>query len=149
MTRGLAATISIVLVALAVSPVARAPRDDGFPLSTYPMFAGNRSSELVLSYAFGETATGERRAIAPRLLGTGEVMQARALLDAAAVGTPAQRLVLCDAIASRVAGDGALADVIRIRIVTGTHDAIALLADGRRGREVDRVRCEVHREVRR
>jgi hypothetical protein len=62
MTPRLAAVISIILVAAALEPVVRAPADDGFPLSTFPMFASARPSELTMLYAQGVTAAGEPRA---------------------------------------------------------------------------------------
>ena len=48
---------------------------------------------------------------------------------------------LCEKIASRVAGDHDGAKLVRI--VTGTHDAVAYLIGGVIGREVERVRCPV------
>ena len=62
---------------------ARDPRDDAFPLSTYPMFAEPRPTTLTMDYALGETAAGERRTLSPRLVGTGEVLQAYARFERA------------------------------------------------------------------
>jgi len=138
-----AAAVSVVLVAATASPVVREPRDDGFPLSTYPMFASKRPTQMTLDYALGVTATGERRYLTPRLVGSSEVLQAMQVIHRARAtrSLPA----LCEAIAARVAGDDDYADVVAIRIVTGTHDAVEFLVRDVIGREVERARCEVPR----
>src|SRR5687767_10048091 len=103
MSRRAAAVVSLALIAATLSPLARAPADDGFPLSTYPMFAWTRPTTLTSSYALGITAGGDRRYLSPRLVGSGEVLQARAIIERAVAGGPAATAGLCDAIAARVA----------------------------------------------
>jgi hypothetical protein len=144
-SRRIAAVVSIGLVGAALEPVVRAPDDDGFPLSTFPMFATPRPAELAMSYAQGVTQGGELRALSPAHLGTGEVLQAFALVQRAVDGGPRASSALCAAIAARVAGDAAYRDVIAIRIVTGTHDAVDYLAHGAVGPEVARASCELRR----
>ena len=73
-SRGFAIVASIALLALTLSPVVREPTDDGFPLSTYPMFATERPTELSMVYALGVTRSGERRYLRPFLIGSGEVL---------------------------------------------------------------------------
>jgi len=143
-----AALVSIVLVGATLAPVARAPEDDGFPLSTFPMFAAPRPALVAMSYAQGETQGGGLRALSPAHLGTGEVMQAFALLQRAAGAAPRERLALCTAIAARVAGDADYREVVAIRLVAGRHDAVAYLADGAVGPEVTQARCDVARSAR-
>jgi hypothetical protein len=92
--------------------------------------------------ALGEGAAGERIVLAPALLGTGEVLQAmRVIENAVARGRPAMT-TLCEHIAARLAHEPDYAGVVAVRIVTGTHDAVEYLVDGRVGREVERVRCK-------
>lgn len=131
-----AGLISIVLLGATLAPLARDPADDGFPLSTYPMFAYPRDTMQTYDYAIGETAAGERRPIAPTLVGSHEVLQARAVIERAVAGGPAEMLALCHAIVRR-----APQDIVVVRIVRGTHDAIAYLVDHQLGREQDHVRC--------
>jgi hypothetical protein len=145
MTRRTAALVSIALLGAALEPVVRAPDDDGFPLSTYPMFATPRRAALTMSYARGETRDGELRALSPDHVGTGEVMQAFTVIQRAVDGGPSARAALCAAIAARVAGDAGYRDVVAIRIITGTHDAVDYLARRAAGREVTRARCELGR----
>jgi hypothetical protein len=137
------AVISIALLAATLSPIVRDPLDDAFPLSTYPMFAVPRAPEQRVDYAIGITATGERRTLRVRHLGTGEVMAAVALLDHAIHSTNEAALAACRDIAARIAGDAAYADVVTVRLVTALHDAVAFVREGKVGREAERVSCPV------
>lgn len=140
-----AAVVSLVLVAATLWPLALDPRDDGFPLSTYPMFASRRPTQQTYRYALGETARGERRTLTPMLLGTAEVLQAIRVIDRAVADGRAEIAKLCSAVAERVAADDERADVVAVRIVAGTHDAVEYLARDRVGRELELYRCEVKR----
>jgi len=143
--RPLAAAVgSLVLVAATLWPVARDPREDGFPLSTYPMFATARPTTLVMSYPLGETAHGNV-ALLPRLIGSPEVLQARAIVERAVAGGRNGMAQLCGRIAERVALEEQFRDVTGIRIVSGTHDAIEFLVRDQRGPERLLARCEVRR----
>lgn len=143
MNRATAAVLSIVLIGATASPVLRKPWEDGFPLSPYAMFAFRRPTKLTMDYALGETATGERRTLSPRIIGSGEVLQAlQVIKHARRTGAlPA----LCERIAGRVSVLEDYRDVIRIRIVSGTHDAVDFLVRDVVGRELERARCEVRR----
>jgi hypothetical protein len=142
------ALVSIGLVGATLAPVVRAPHDDGFPLSTFPMFATPRPAQVAMSYAQGVTQGGGLRVLSPHHLGTGEVMQAFSLLQRAADAAPRERLALCTAIAVRVASDADYRDVVAIRLVAGRHDAVDYLAHGAVGPEVEYARCDVPRSAR-
>lgn len=143
--RAYPAIVATILVGLALSPLARAPLDDDFPLSTYPMFATPRSTRLTLDYAVAIAADGSRRPVPPALVGSREVLQARAILERAVADGPAAAAALCAQIATRARDDDALAGAVAIAIVTGTHDAVAYLMRGARGPERERARCELAR----
>lgn len=143
--RAFAAAISLALIGATLWPLARHPRDDGFPLSTYPMFASRRPTVQTYRYALGETASGQRRTLSPSVVGTGEVLQAMRVIDRALAAGRGEAAKLCVAIAARVAADAARGDVVAIRLVTGTHDAVEYLARGQVGRETDILRCPVKR----
>jgi hypothetical protein len=132
-------------VAAVLSPLARDPHRDGFPLSTYPMFATPRDTRMSISFAYGETAAGERRAIGPDALGTREVLQAAATIARAVDRGRAEAMALCRQIAGAVSADVEMADVVGVAIVTGDEDAVAYLADGTLGPERVRARCAVER----
>jgi hypothetical protein len=138
-----ASIASIVLVAAVISPVLRDPHDDGFPLSTYPMFARDRGRTFAVAYPIGRTAGGARRVLESRFCGTREVLQALSLVDdALASGDGA---ALCTRIAAAVAQDRAYRDVVAIELVVGTHDAVDYLVRDRIGEESVRARCGVVR----
>ena len=131
-----AGLISVALIGATLSPAARDPADDGFPLSTYPMFAYPRDTVQTIDYAIGETVQGERRAIEPRWVGSRQVLQARAVIERAVLGGRPALIALCRAIAQR-----APAEIAVVRIVHGTHDALGFLLEHRVGRELEYVRC--------
>lgn len=134
-----------LLLLVVAFPLLRDPHDDGFPLSTYPMFGERRSTALTMDYALGETATHGRRTLSPQLAGTGEVLQAYALFARAVHGPRPGLQQLCTQIAARVAAEPDYRDVIAIRIVTGQHDAVEYLVRGNVGVERERMRCLVPR----
>lgn len=108
----------------------RAPFDDGFPLSTYPMFAAERGAEGVVTVA---TATAEGQAprpIPPRYVGSGETMQALQTLRKTARAGRRASMALCRDIASRIhtARDPAFAGYGHVEIVTERVATIAFLA---------------------
>lgn len=142
-----AGVFSVGLLVATLSPLARDPKarkSDGYPLSTFPMFAEKRATKLTITYALGDAPSGART-LTPALVGSGEVLQARAMLEKAVAGGPRRIAELCAQIATRVAADDDYADVTAIRIVTGTHDAVEYLIDGTHGPERLRGQCEVTR----
>lgn len=144
MNRALAAVASVVLIGATLSPLVRDPGDDGFPLSTYPMFAWKRPTQLTMAYPVGDTPTG-RRYLTPRIIGSGEVLQARAIVERAVATGGREPKLLCERIAANVAKLPAYADVTRIRILSGTHESIDFLVRGKLGPEYERATCEVRR----
>lgn len=138
-----AAIISIAMIAATVEPVLRKPWEDSFPLSPYAMFAYKRPTKLTMEYAFGVTSTGERRTLTPRIVGSGEVLQALTVIQRARAKNELPEL--CTKIAGRVADLDRYSDVIEIRIVTGTHDAVDYLVRHIEGTEIVRTTCKVTR----
>ncbi|MGK3995904.1 hypothetical protein [Sorangium sp. So ce1024] len=124
--RAYAYAVTAGLVLLMLAPMFRRPPVDSFPLSTYPMFSwGRRDARTTVERAVGVDARGGRRPIPPRLVGSEEVLQARATLaQSIRQGARAAR-ALCRGIASRVAGQPGHADIVKVEIRTDTFDAIA------------------------
>ena len=137
------ALVSIALLGATLEPLIRKPWDDSFPLSPYAMFAFKRPTTLTMEYAFGVTATGERHALTPRLIGSSEVLQALTVIARARGANELPQL--CTQIAARVADLDDYADVTEIRIVTGTHDAVDYLVRHQHGTEIPRTSCRVAR----
>jgi hypothetical protein len=149
--RWLGAAVSIAAVVAVASPVVRDPArgdSDGFPLSTYPMFARSRPTVLEMDYALGVRAAGGPRFLPPRLVGSREVLQARAIVARAVREGVQAQSELCADIAARVAGAADLGDVTHVALVRGRHDAVDLLVRGVRGREREHLRCAVDRRGR-
>jgi hypothetical protein len=144
-SRAFGIVVSVVLLGATLQPLVRQPTDDGFPLSTYPMFAFTRPTKLTMSYAIGETADRTRHYLAPGIIGSTEVLQARAILQHAVARGGAELASLCARIAARVGEHAEHADITTIRILTGTHDAVEFLVRDTLGREVERTRCPVPR----
>ena len=142
-TRVTASIISIVLVLAVLEPLLRQPWEDSFPLSPYAMFAFKRPTKLTMEYAYGVTATGEKRTLTPRIVGSAEVLQALTIFQSARARNELPQL--CVTIAERVATLDRYEDVTEIRIVSGTHDAVDYLVRHVQGTEILRTTCQVTR----
>ncbi|WP_437726722.1 hypothetical protein [Sorangium sp. So ce861] len=124
--KGYAYGVTAGLVLLMLAPLFRRPPVDSFPLSTYPMFSwGRHDARTTVERAVGVDSRGERRPIPPRLVGSEEVLQAKATLaHSIRQGARAAR-ALCRGVAARVAEDDRYADVVKVEIRTDTFDAVA------------------------
>jgi hypothetical protein len=124
--KGYAYGVTAGLVLLMLAPLFRRPPADSFPLSTYPMFSwGRHDARTAVERAIGVDSRGERRPIPPRLVGSEEVLQAKATLaQSIRQGARAAR-ALCRGVAARVAEDDRYADVVKVEIRTDTFDAVA------------------------
>lgn len=142
MSRLAAALVSLALIGATLEPLRRDPDDDGFPLSTYPMFAHDRGRALGLAYAIGITERGERRYLTPQIVGSAEVLQAMRIVEHA-LRDRRELDALCARIAVRVKDDDDYRDVTTIKIVRGMHDVIDFLVNDRLGPEKERTRCVV------
>lgn len=140
--------IAVVLAAVSYPftwPLSR----DSFPISNYPMFSRRLPEPTVtLQYALGLEPDGTRHHLPPRLVANEEVLQARATLARAVSQGQGATRALCRSIAERVARHDDFTAVTEVRIVSGTHDAVAYLT-GRdtSGREDVYGRCKVAREA--
>ncbi|HUS31859.1 MAG TPA: hypothetical protein VMZ53_25335 [Kofleriaceae bacterium] len=143
--RWLGLAVSLALVAATLEPLVRDPYDDGFPLSTYPMFATKRQTVQTFHYALGVTRDGKRRTLSPSLIGSSEILQALRVIEHAVGGGKGALTSLCETIAKRVASDDDFTDIAFVRIVKGTHDAVRYLGDDEIGVESELLRCEVRR----
>lgn len=138
---------AIVLIAV-MYPFSWPRTRDSFPISNYPMFSRKLPTAMFSApYAVGVTADDGRKHLPPRLIANAEVLQAQAVLRGAIRRGRRNTRMLCRQIAERVANAGErLEQVIEVRIVRGTHDAVEYLT-GRNtvGREKVHARCQVRR----
>lgn len=138
--------LSLVLLGAVGWPAFRAPAEDGFPLSTYPMFAQRRGRVHEVVSARAVAADGSRLLVPPALIANAETMQAIRTVSRAIRAGEQEAVELCERIAARLraADDPALRRAAHVELVTERVDAIDYLA-GRAHAELVRVhaRCPV------
>ena len=106
-----------------MSPLARDPHDDSFPLSTYPMFAANRGNEHWIPTVVEVRVGGGTTRLTPELIaGTDEVVLASVTVERAVRNGQAEDL--CREVAGRL-GSGRYA-----RVQSERHDVVDLVANG-------------------
>ena len=137
--------LSAVMLGATAYPAFLDPTEDGFPLSTYPMFSKDRGAVVPIASA-SAVGGGGRVAVAPRHVANAEVMQAlQTIAKAVRHGKRASRK-LCGEIAGRIAEAEVdeLASPTHVEIATEKHASIAFLAGERtpRGRRVH-ARCAI------
>lgn len=113
--------VSLVLAGVVALPLAGVVRSDGFPVSTYPMFAGARASVVSLPSAVAIAPDGHRRTLPPSAVASGQVIQAFETLRQAIRGGADTTHALCGRIAGRLDPELAAA----VEIVTERFDAVA------------------------
>jgi hypothetical protein len=137
---------SALLLGATLYPAFLPPREDGFPLSTYPMFATAKPERVAVMSALALGDEGFERALAPDYIANAEAMQAlQTLKKSVAAGRRSAR-GLCDRIAQRVAerAEPELSGARHVAIVTQEHEAIAYLrGDAKPLSRKVHVRCAV------
>lgn len=115
---------------IVLSPLLREPRSDTYPLSTYPMFAGDRGAEHVIATAVEVRPDGSIARLSPQLIGGADevILAAVTVQRAIARGEAAE---LCAEIAARL-GPGRTIEVRR-----ETVDAVAVVAADEPARRID------------
>ncbi|MBL4686046.1 MAG: hypothetical protein JKY37_15740 [Nannocystaceae bacterium] len=119
--------LGLAMFAAVLSPSLRSPPTDGFPLSNYPMFSRARNTAAMrIAHVVAFDEGGRGRPVAPHLLGSDEVMQARQTVRLAVRAGRGVALDLCHrtVTAMRQAG-GSWADAVRVEVRVDTYDAIA------------------------
>lgn len=111
----------LLALGLVLSPLGRDPLDDGFPLSTFPMFSRAPEPTFWVTQALALRPDGSLEPLSPSLsAGTVEVLQAMvALRREVELGRVRP---LCEAIAARVAADADSADVRAVAIANSEFD---------------------------
>lgn len=136
MSRVIAFTWGLGLALVAASPLLRNPLHDGFPLSTFPMFAEPLAQPAFYS-AEGVRADRSRIMVPPEMIANGAAMQAvQTLQTAHGQGRKALRQ-LCERIARQVPQEPKWHEVHRVEIVSTRYDPIAYFVSGPAPRERD------------
>jgi hypothetical protein len=129
MSRVIAFTWGLGVVLVAASPMLRHPQDDGFPLSTFPMFAEPLEQPAFYS-AEGIRRDRSRVMVPPEIIANGAAMQAVQTLQGAHAQGRKALAPLCERIAKQVPQDPKLREVLRVEIVRARYDPIAYFVSG-------------------
>jgi hypothetical protein len=117
-----AAGFGVALLGAVAAPLLqhrRAVPRDGFPLSHYPMFCADRGDRLTLTHLVGGRADGTERALPCGLVASGGMNQVRKQLTRSARRGRGPQVVR--RVARRIADRPPYADVVAVRLVTGTY----------------------------
>jgi hypothetical protein len=118
------ATFGLALVI--VSPALADRPKDSFPLSTFPMFAeGRKDGTVTVDHALAIDEAGGETPIPPRIVGSDEVLQARATIGRAIKKGAKESKDLCAKIAARAATSDDFAAARTIELRTTKVDAVA------------------------
>ena len=134
--------VLLVVLGLVVGWPALQPHPaDGFPISSYPMFARRSGSVVRLATAVGVDAHGATHRLGPQAVGGGdEVVLAAEQARRAVEEGPSSTAAFCEEVAARVDD----ADVVEVVVRTEVRDALA----DPKARDaaldvVEHARCEV------
>ena len=138
--------LTVAVVVAMIAPAVGDEPSDGFPLSTYPMFAADRGPVSSIATAVGRTEDGGRLRLSPNLLaGTEEPIMAVRTARVEIAGGRAD--TWCEEVATRVAtGTSRWDEVVVVEVVIEVHDSVASLTGT--GHEPDvyvHARCAVER----
>jgi hypothetical protein len=134
--------VAVVAVLAVLAPMLRSPAPDGFPLSTYPMFARDRGDDTWLDTVVGREVDGDIVRLSPELIsGNDEPVLAASTVSLALDAGMAESL--CDRVAGRVAHAGR-DDLSAIEVVSERHDLDRFAPDEPLARR-RHARCEVPR----
>jgi hypothetical protein len=129
MSRLIATTWGLGLVLVVASPMLRNPQDDGFPLSTFPMFAEPLTQPTFYS-AEGVRPDHSRVMVPPEIIANGAAMQAVQTLQTAHGQGKKALGELCARIAEHVPQDPKLHEVERVELVSARYDPVAYFVSG-------------------
>jgi len=120
--------LSLSLLAAVAYPAFLEPYEDGYPLSTYPMFSNPRPRTVQVTRAIA-LGDGVAVAVPPAYVANSEAMQALQTLKKSVADGHRAQLRLCEHIVSRIqaAHDADFAGADRVELQTVTLDSIAYL----------------------
>lgn len=123
--------LCVGVIGALLSPMLRRPPVDGFPLSTYPMFAHPRGPSSTIHTVLGITPEGEAEVLSPRLIGGDPWPSLASRVMHEATRSRAKRRALCETVAERVAADPDRASrYVELEFVTEVYDASGFFLRG-------------------
>lgn len=121
--------VSLVITALVLSPAFGDPKEDSFPLSTYPMFShGRPNPDLVLTQALAVFPNGDRKPLPPKLAtGNEEVIQAMRMILDETYGGQERAKSFCRDVVDRInrSSSPRWKDAIAVEIARSHFDTVA------------------------
>jgi hypothetical protein len=131
--------VLVAVVLVMAWPALRRPPTDGFPMSTYPMFASDRGATSTIATAVGVTEVGTVVRLTPEVLaGSDEPMQAISTAGAAIRDGWSDQW--CVQVADRVDDK----EIVTIEVRRETHDIVEFFTDDAAALDVDLVTsCDV------
>jgi hypothetical protein len=116
------AAVLVVLAAAVAWPAVDPSPSDGFPVSSYPMFASDRGRIVDVATAVGLDDRGAALRLDPHAIGGGdEVMLAASAVRRAVAAGGAEAARFCAEVAGRVDDP----HVVAVELRTERHDAVA------------------------
>jgi len=130
-----------ILAAVVLWPAFQREPADGFPISSYPMFARRSGTVVRLATAVGLDATGDVHRLGPQVISGGDEVVLAAEQTRLAVEEGAESSqAFCREIARRVRDD----DIVRVEVRTEVRDALAdVRADHDPIEVIVHTRCDV------
>lgn len=130
----------VTLAAVVLWPAVRPSGGDGFPLSTYPMFAHDTGSVVAIATAVGIDADGHLHELGPHAIGGGDevMLAAEAVRHAVRDGSAEE---YCAEVAGRVDDPTLVAVEVRTEVRNAVADVDAALPP-------DEIRVHARCEVR-
>jgi len=123
------ASVSLVILALVLSPAFRDPNQDSFPLSTYPMFSHPKPNpDLVLTQVLAVFPNGDRKPLPPKLAtGNEEVIQAMRMILSETYGGDKRATRFCHDVAYRIerASTSPWKDAVAVELARSHFDSVA------------------------
>jgi hypothetical protein len=129
--RRAAVLVTLLVGFLVALPGLGSSLKDSYPLSTYPMFAKARGTPLVHQLV-GVDGEARRFPVPPELLGTSEVLQAKALIKQAVKRGRTARRKLCEQVSARARDSGDYPNWVAVELIAARYDAIAYLTQAPR-----------------
>lgn len=126
--------VSLVVAVLVAIPAFSDPREDSFPLSTFPMFSSPKPDPgLIVTQVLAVMPDGTREPLPPELsTGNEEVIQTLRMIHDEVYGGRERMAAFCDSIAERVRGTDAehWQSVETIEIARSHFDSVAYFETG-------------------
>lgn len=123
------AALALGTVIALASPTLWPKERDDFPLSPYAMFSTKQDDTTSVTHVIAVFEDGREVPLAPRFLGTDEVLQAKVTLMRVLKRGKREQMELCWGLAKKVAADQELSGAFAVELRTVTYRTMAYFVD--------------------